>query len=174
VRPRPAGEARQFKLEVGEVHLIILLQTLADCTGKTVVYPGARTRTGETIRLSRAIPRPDRAAIAGILEESGYSLSEEPFRGQKVLWVTRALKPTKRRGEILRPGEKGPADREPSRVSRAVPESTAWSSPKLRLFKQSRGEGQSHILIFETSSQAEAESAYSLLASYLENLESRK
>ena len=163
------GRADLQGIEAGEMHLFALLQTLADSARMTVVYSGARKLADETIVLARPIPRPDRASVIQALSDAGLLATEEDYRGRKVLWILRELKPSGRAGAIRRPGEEPP---KPVRVE--PPGDLPIDDGPVRIFVQGEGRGATYLVLFETASRSEAEDARLLFTRYLEQSRSKK
>jgi len=146
-------------VEPGEVHLISLLQYLADATGNEVVYVGGKSVTGEKVQLARRADMADAAAVRAVLTRAGYDSSEENFKGRKVLWVSRRLKDTGKKGSIRWPGQEGPGE-EPSADPAAPP---PGGSGAVRLFTRAEDGRTTYLIVFETASKTEADEAYRTL-----------
>jgi hypothetical protein len=164
--PRPGRGAEPAPIEAGERNLIILLQTLADTTGQTVVLSGVDSPTEVNLKVAAAIERPDRASIGRVFSASGYSVSQETYRERKVLWVSRDLRPTGQKGAIVRAGQDGG-------TAAASTESIKPAGGAIRLFRQGEGAATTYLVLYETGSRAEAEDAYQVLQSLVENRRSK-
>jgi hypothetical protein len=121
-----------------------------------VVYVGGKAVTGEKVQVARRTDMADPAAVRAVLTGAGYDASEENFKGRKVLWVSRRLKDTGKKGSIRWPGEEVPRE-EPA----AAP--TAAGGGAVRLFSREDQGRTTYLVLFETGSRAEAEEAYRML-----------
>jgi hypothetical protein len=166
----PRSGAKPIVLEAGEVHLLVVLQALADVTGKTVVWSGDVPLDDAVIDLARAIPTPGRPALEAALKAAGYTVSAEELRGREILLVLKELRPSRKPGTIRRVGEApepGAAAAGPAEPARKAAGEGGGSG--VRLFRQGDGARATYLLLFETSSKAEAEEAQSILRSLLES-----
>ncbi|MGH9362932.1 MAG: hypothetical protein ACRD2T_13545 [Thermoanaerobaculia bacterium] len=174
ISPRPAAPGGPGRIVAGEVHLLVLLQSLADLSRMPVVYAGGPGFRDEKVAIEKPLDSPDRGSVALALAASGYAASEESYRGRKVVWVSRELRPTRKKGAILRVGER-PADggkAEPSAPSAET--AAAAGEGEVRVFARGDGgAGTTYLVLFETASKREAEDARALILSLVESRRSK-
>jgi hypothetical protein len=169
IPPRAGG--RPGPIEAGEAHALTVLQALADGTRKTVLVSGREDILAERIRVDKALEAPTREELTALLAVNGWAVSEETFRGEPILLVIREVRPTGRRGSLVRPGQEAPR-------GGPVPEAgSAGAAPiggRVRMYRRDDGTAEGWMVVLETGSRVEAENARSLLESYLQGRAGKK
>jgi len=156
ILPRSGGGG-SIPVEPGEVHLLAVLQYLADASGTEVVYVGGKSVIGELVSVARRTDMADAAAVRAVLTRAGYEASEENFKGRKVLWVSRQLKATGRKGSIRWQGEEPRREEDPEAA-----EPAAGGGAALLFTRELQGR-TTYLVLFETGSRIAAEEAYRVL-----------
>jgi len=171
IPPQPSGLIEP--IQSGEQQASIIIQALANTTRKSVVLMGTEDILAEKVRVPKALAAPRKEDLLAILAEAGFSVSEETFRGEDIILVGRDLRPPGRKGSLLRPGEKDTVQAGAGQSPETGP-ARAQAAGSVRIFRRDDGPEAAYLVIFETRSKADAETAKGILEGYFQGKAGKK
>ena len=158
LEPAPRKDAAQVSLPRGEVPLLQVLKSLADATGRVVVWK-ASDPVDTKLVLPRAVESLALKSASEILEQAGYEARVESWKGKPAYHVERA---PRKKGKIIRDSDK----KDGTASEGAVPAGGRGTGAQIQFYAREEGTGRKFIVVFETDSREEAETAVSLLKAH--------
>lgn len=166
LRPAPNKKSVPVRVPPGEPLLVGFLQDVASFTGKSVYIQGD-IRPDARISIKSHVKKLDGDTTLSLLEENGYRISKQKYRGQSVFWVQKLLTPPRKKGGLRPSGGLNGRSAAADGVDRASIERPAvHGGQSASLYRRQDGRGSRYIVVFETDSQAAAEEALSLLKAH--------
>jgi hypothetical protein len=154
LEPTAGRQGVPASLPRGDVAILQVLRGLADVSGRVVIWKasdGVDTR----LDLPRAVEPLDLKSASEILEQAGYTVRVEEWKGKPAYHVERA---PRKRGRIARE-----SDKQETKGGAAAIAGDPETGPRIQLYAREEGAGRRFIVILETDSRDEAEEALSLL-----------
>jgi len=158
LEPASGRESRQVSLPRGEVPLLQVLKSLADATGRVVVWK-ASDPVDTRLVLPRAVESLDLKSASEILEQAGYEARVETWKGKPAYQVERA---PRKKGKIIRESDR----KDGSAADGALTADDRGTGAQIQLYAREEGTGRKFVVLFETDSREEAETAVSILKAH--------